>query len=51
MSKGPGREFGRVDNGEVDRYLSEVRQIATSTDWASITVMISSRPAPRCSRT
>ncbi len=36
MSKGPGREFGRVDNGEVDRYLSEVRQIATSTDWASI---------------
>lgn len=36
MSKGPGREFGRVDNGEVDRYLSEVHQIATSTDWASI---------------
>lgn len=36
MSKGPGWEFGRVDNGEVDRYLSEVHQIATSTDWASI---------------
>ncbi len=36
MSKGPGREFGRVNDGEVDRYLSEVRQIATSTDWASI---------------
>lgn len=36
MSKGPGRDFGRVDTGEVDRYLSEVHQLATSTDWGSL---------------
>ncbi|MDF2047078.1 MULTISPECIES: Fic family protein [Microbacterium] len=36
MGKGPGRDFGHVDDGEVGRYLSEVHQLATSTDWASI---------------
>lgn len=36
MSKGPGRGFGDVKTGEVDRYLSDVRQLVTSTDWAHI---------------
>ena len=36
MSKGPGRGFGDVKTGEVDRYLSDVRQLVTSTDWANI---------------
>ena len=36
MSKGPGRGFGEVRSGEVDRYLSDARQLVTSTDWAKI---------------
>lgn len=36
MSKGPGRGFGEVKTGEVDRYLSDARQLVTSTDWAKI---------------
>lgn len=36
MAKGPGREFGRVDNGELDRYLSATPRIATSTDWPAL---------------
>jgi cell filamentation protein len=28
--------FGEVKTGEVDRYLSDARQLVTSTDWAKI---------------
>lgn len=36
MSKGPGRGFGDVKTGEVDRYLSDVQQLVTSTDWGKL---------------
>jgi cell filamentation protein len=36
MSKGPGRGFGEVRSGEVDRYLSDAQRLVTSTDWAKI---------------
>jgi len=36
MSKGPGRGFGEVKTGEVDRYLSDAQRLVTSTDWAGI---------------
>ena len=36
MSKGPGRGFGDVTTGEVDRYLSDVRQLVTSTNWREL---------------
>jgi len=33
IAKGPGRGFGDVKTGEVDRYLSDVHQLVSSTDW------------------
>lgn len=36
MSKGAGRGFGDVMTGEVDRYLSDVQQLATSTNWSEL---------------
>ncbi len=36
MSKGPGRGFGDVKTREVDRYLSDVQQLVTSTDWGKL---------------
>ena len=36
MSKGIGRGFGDVKTGEVDRYLSDVHQLVTSTDWRQL---------------
>lgn len=36
MSKGPGRGFGDVTTGEVDRYLSDVQQLVTSTNWGEL---------------
>lgn len=44
MSKGPGRGFGDVKTGEVDRYLSTVQQLVTSTDWGGPAGTISSPP-------
>lgn len=34
--EGPGRGFGDVKTGEVDRYLSDVQQLVTSTDWGKL---------------
>ncbi len=36
MSKGPGRGFGDVTTGEVDRYLADVKQLVTSTNWREL---------------
>ncbi|WP_448655844.1 hypothetical protein [Microbacterium lacticum] len=33
MSKGVGGGFGDVKAGEVDRYLADVHQLVSSTDW------------------
>lgn len=41
MSKAPGRGFGKVKTGEVDRYLSDDYQRVTSTDWATRSSMTS----------
>ncbi len=33
ISRGVGRGFGDVKTGEVDRYLSDLHQLVSSTDW------------------
>lgn len=33
MSKGAGRGFGDVTTGEVDRYLEDMHQLVSSSDW------------------
>lgn len=36
ISKGAGRGFGDVTNGELDRYVADVNRLVTSTDWAQL---------------
>lgn len=33
MAKGAGRGFAEVTTGEVDRYLSDVKQLVETTEW------------------
>lgn len=36
IAKGPGRGFGDVKTGELDRYLSDVHQLVTRTEWSRL---------------
>lgn len=33
ISKGPGRDFGRISGNEIDQYISDVNQMIVSADW------------------
>lgn len=36
ISKGPGRAFGDVKTGEVDRYLADVHRLVEDTEWGQL---------------
>ena len=36
ISKGPGRAFGDVKTGEVDRYLVDVHRLVEGTEWGRL---------------